>query len=141
MINNALKLKSPKLAEATAEFDETQLRELAARVAARAVSVQHLEQPEVAAGLAALDAKTYGDQALISQLTELADTIEAPYVAALDRNEDVQDNPKLMAAFMQARAVASLYLALSSNIARDGGNAVYEALYAGVSEADVLALL
>lgn len=140
-MNNALKLKSPKLAEATANYDNQQLRSLAGRAAERAVTRHSLEQPEVKAGLAALTSQAYGDQTLITNLSNLADRIEAPYVAALDRGEDVAASQQLMAQFEQARAVTALYLALDTDIARDGGNAVYEALYAGVSEKEIQALL
>lgn len=117
-----------------AQLDDDALRRVALAAAAEAVRSVELEDPLIAEALAAAESQTFGDDALIKRLRDLADDIEDPYLSALDR--DVVDEAMLVL-FRQARAVTALYLALDDDIHAQAANAVYEALHAGV-EAGIL---
>jgi hypothetical protein len=130
-MSTKLNQENPELATLLAGLDDTALQKTALRAAKAAIATTGADAPLVAQIIEQTPIP-FGDTEVRTQLDELADQIEGPYLDALDKGEDVENNPELMKRFQQARAITSLWFALSDNPQMDAADAMYEALHAGV---------
>lgn len=143
-MNSALATKNPELARLLNACNEEKLREVALKSAAKALYVTGATKTmnkwnarTVNSALESAEAEDFGNSEHIGKLRKLADEAEAQYLKHLDEDTLKKLPPEVRAGFEKARALTALYLALDSDIKKQAGNAVYEALYAGVEVADV----
>jgi hypothetical protein len=133
-MNSALKQSNPKTAATLSKLEVGVQRAVALSVAKLAVTMNEVHEDLVTG---AFENQEFGDLRLREALQTLADKIEAPYLAALDNDVNIENDPKLLSKFKKARAVIALYFALSDKPEIDAANSIYESLHAGVTVQDV----
>ncbi len=137
-MNTALQQESPELASQLKDLSDGSLSHVALAVAKRAIEINKIEDPFISQ---ILESPSFGDADVRGKLDALAAKIEDPYLDAMGEDIDLETRPDLLILFQKARAVTSLYFALSENPTVDAANSIYEALHAEVAPDDIKNIL
>ncbi len=137
-MEDALAQKNKDIAAAVTGLDVQKLQAVALATAKQALEINHVESPLVTEALTA-GGTAAEVEVLRTQLEAFADTIEAPYLDAMDHDQ-LEGRDDLMAKFCQARAVTALAFALDPT-EKSARISLYESLHAVVSPDFIMAQL
>ncbi len=105
----------------------------------QALELTHVHDVTIDTVLEKLDAKEEVSKEELAKLESLTQATEEPYLEALDKDEEI--SPDLEALFRRARAIEALADSCGADAQEAAGDAMYNALHAGVTEETVKAYL
>ena len=129
-MSNALELENQELAKIFANLDNKDKLHVAIEVARHAIEFNNITDKFVQ------DCSTnpeYGSALKRKELQRIADEVESPYLDSLGKDKQILEGSPLLVLFRKARAINSLYFALSDAPEDDYATALYEAIHSGLT--------
>ena len=124
----------PEITQLLEKLDATQSRKAALEISIQALTLNHIHGVWIDELLEKLNlGESLSDEDL-TELQQLADKTEQPYLEALGNDENITEEHETMPLFKQARALSALCAAAKGVVT----DSLYEAIHAGVTEESIM---